>query len=106
MGYNGQSYNTIKRHVYLPSINEIAELVNLNSANKVYDFLKGTNNQLEFMWLRDSAHYTPMNSAYLHYKIRSFNTYIVTDTTMGVRPAFVVDLSKIDYSVTEKVNYK
>lgn len=106
LGYNGQSYNTIKRHVYLPSINEIAELVNLNSANKVYDFLKGTNNQLEFMWLRDSAHYTPMNSAYLHYKIRSFNTYIVTDTTMGVRPAFVVDLSKIDYSVTEKVNYK
>lgn len=106
LGYNGQSYNTIKRHVYLPSINEIAELVNLNSANKVYDFLKGTNNQLEFMWLRDSAHYTPMNSAYLHYKIRSFNTYIVTDTTMGVRPAFVVDLSKIDYSVTGKVNYK
>ena len=102
LGYNGQSYNTIK----LPSINEIAELVNLNSANKVYDFLKGTNNQLEFMWLRDSAHYTPMNSAYLHYKIRSFNTYIVTDTTMGVRPAFVVDLSKIDYSVTGKVNYK
>ena len=100
LGYNGQSYNTIKRHVYLPSINEIAELVNLNSANKVYDFLKGTNNQLEFMWLRDSAHYTPMNSAYLHYKIRSFNTY------MGVRPAFVVDLSKIDYSVTGKVNYK
>lgn len=106
LGYNGQSYNTIKRHVYLPSINEIAELVNLNSANKVYDFLKGTNNQLEFMWLRDSAHYTPMNSAYLHYKIRSFYTYIVTDTTMGVRPAFVVDLSKIDYSVTGKVNYK
>lgn len=106
LGYNWQSYNTIKRHVYLPSINEIAELVNLNSANKVYDFLKGTNNQLEFMWLRDSAHYTPMNSAYLHYKIRSFNTYIVTDTTMGVRPAFVVDLSKIDYSVTGKVNYK
>lgn len=106
LGYNGQSYNTIKRHVYLPSINEIAELVNLNSANKVYDFLKGTNNQLEFMWLRDSAHYTPMNSAYLHYKIRSFNTYIVTNTTMGVRPAFVVDLSKIDYSVTGKVNYK
>lgn len=106
LGYNGQSYNTIKRHVYLTSINEIAELVNLNSANKVYDFLKGTNNQLEFMWLRDSAHYTPMNSAYLHYKIRSFNTYIVTDTTMGVRPAFVVDLSKIDYSVTGKVNYK
>lgn len=106
LGYNGQSYNTIKRHVYLPSINEIAELVNLNSANKVYDFLKGTNNQLEFMWLRDSAHYTPMNSAYLHYKIRSFNTYIVTDTTMGVRPAFVVDLSKIDYSITGKVNYK
>ena len=106
LGYNGQSYNTIKRHVYLPSINEIAELVNLNSANKVYDFLKGTNNQLEFMWLRDSAHYTPTNSAYLHYKIRSFNTYIVTDTTMGVRPAFVIDLSKVDASVIDTVHYK
>ena len=106
LGYNGQSYNTIKRHVYLPSINEIAELVNLKSANKVYDFLKGTNNQLEFMWLRDSAHYTPTNSAYLHYKIRSFNTYIVTDTTMGVRPAFIVDLSKVDATVVDTVNYK
>lgn len=106
LGYNGQSYNTIKRHVYLPSINEIAELVNLNSANKVYDFLKGTNNQLEFMWLRDSAHYTPMNSAYLHYKIRSFNTYIVTDTTMGVRPVFVVDLSKVSATVVDTVKYK
>ena len=106
LGYNGQSYNTIKRHVYLPSINEIAELVNLNSANKVYDFLKGTNNQLEFMWLRDSAHYTPTNSAYLHYKIRSFNTYIVTDTTMGVRPAFIVDLSKVNATVVDTVKYK
>lgn len=106
LGYNGQSYNTIKRHVYLPSINEIAELVNLNSANKVYDFLKGTNNQLEFMWLRDSAHYTPTNSAYLHYKIRSFNTYIVTDTTMGVRPAFVIDLSKVNATVVDTVKYK
>ena len=106
LGYNGQSYNTIKRHVYLPSINEIAELVNLNSANKVYDFLKGTNNQLEFMWLRDSAHYTPTNSAYLHYKIRSFNTYIVTDTTMGVRPVFVVDLSKVNATVVDTVKYK
>ena len=106
LGYNGQSYNTIKRHVYLPSINEIAELVNLNSANKVYDFLKGTNNQLEFMWLRDSAHYTPTNSAYLHYKIRSFNTYIVTDTTMGVRPAFMVDLSKVNATVVDTVKYK
>lgn len=106
LGYNGQSYNTIKRHVYLPSINEIAELVNLNSANKVYNFLKGTNNQLEFMWLRDSAHYTPMNSAYLHYKIRSFNTYIVTDTTMGVRSAFTVDLSKVNATVVDTVKYK
>lgn len=42
-GYNNTTYNTISRHVFLPSVEEVPNLVALNNVNKVYDFLKGTN---------------------------------------------------------------
>ena len=53
-GYNYATYNTISRHVFLPSVEEVSNLVDLNNANKVYNFLKGTNNSLYHMWFRDS----------------------------------------------------
>lgn len=42
-GYNNTTYNAISRHVFLPSVEEVPNLVALNNVNKVYDFLKGTN---------------------------------------------------------------
>ena len=42
-GYNNTTYSTISRHVFLPSVEEVPNLVALNNVNKVYDFLKGTN---------------------------------------------------------------
>ena len=42
-GYNNTTYNTISRHVFFPSVEEVPNLVALNNVNKVYDFLKGTN---------------------------------------------------------------
>lgn len=53
-GYNNTTYNTISRHVFLPSVEEVSNLVDLNNANKVYNFLKGTNNSVNHMWFRDS----------------------------------------------------
>lgn len=106
-GYNYATYNTISRHVFLPSVEEVSNLVDLNNANKVYNFLKGTNNSLYHMWFRDSNSSSPRSTVYLIYADRSMDssTGYVTYAWVGVRPAFVVDLSKIDYTVTGSVNY-
>lgn len=105
-GYNNTTYNTISRHVFLPSVEEVSNLVDLNNANKVYNFLKGTNNSVNHMWFRDSNSSSPRIAMVLHYSIRSMNYYNVTDTWIGVRPAFTVDLSTVSASVVDSVNYK
>ncbi|WP_337930708.1 DUF6273 domain-containing protein [Holdemanella sp.] len=107
-GYNNTTYNTISRHVFLPSVEEVSNLVDLNNANKVYNFLKGTNNSLYHMWFRDSNSSSPRSTVYLIYADRSMDssTGYVTYHWVGVRPAFAIDLSKIDYTVTGSVNYK
>lgn len=105
-GYNNTTYNTISRHVFLPSVEEVSNLVDLNNANKVYSFLKGTNNSLYHMWFRDSNSSSPRNALFLNYHTRSVNDYYVTTTWIGVRPAFTVDLSTVSVSVVDSVNYK
>ena len=105
-GYGEQAYNEITRHVYLPSVEEINNLVDLNNANKTYAFLKGTNNSLNHMWLRDASSISSRDAMILYYDHLSLGNNFVTDPWFGVRPAFVVDLSKIDYTVTGSVNYK
>lgn len=105
-GYNNTTYNTISRHVFLPSVEEVSNLVDLNNANKVYDFLKGTNNSLYHMWFRDSYSSSPRSALYLYYDIRSMSYHNVTYPWFGVRPAFTVDLSTVSVSVVDSVNYK
>ena len=105
-GYNNTTYNTISRHVFLPSVEEVSNLVDLNNANKVYNFLKGTNNSLYHMWFRDSNSSSPRDAVNLTYSYRSMNGNYVTCTWIGVRPAFTVDLSTVSVSVVDSVNYK
>ena len=105
-GYNNTTYNTISRHVFLPSVEEVSNLVDLNNANKVYNFLKGTNNSLYHMWFRDSNSSSPRDALFLYYYIRSMYNLNVTNTWIGVRPAFTVDLSTVSVSVVDSVNYK
>lgn len=105
-GYNNTTYNTISRHVFLPSIEEVSNLVDLNNANKVYNFLKGTNNSVNHMWFRDSNSSSPRYAMDLNYFIRSMSNHYVADTWLGVRPAFTVDLSTVSVSVVDSVNYK
>ena len=105
-GYNNTTYNTISRHVFLPSVEEVSNLVDLNNANKVYSFLKGTNNSLYHMWFRDSNSSSPRGAMLLNYDIRSVVSNYVTNTWIGVRPAFTVDLSTVSVSVVDSVNYK
>ena len=105
-GYNNTTYNTISRHVFLPSVEEVSNLVDLNNANKVYNFLKGTNNSLYHMWFRDSNSSSPRHAVILIYDYRSLSSNGVTDPWIGVRPAFTVDLSTVSVSVVDSVNYK
>ena len=105
-GYNNTTYNTISRHVFLPSVEEVSNLVDLNNANKVYNFLKGTNNSLYHMWFRDSNSSSPRYAMHLSYNVRSMNSSYVTIPWIGVRPAFTVDLSTVSASVVDSVNYK
>ena len=105
-GYNNTTYNTISRHVFLPSVEEVSNLVDLNNANKVYDFLKGTNNSVYHMWFRDSKANSTCLAMSLSYDPLSMDNINVLATWVGVRPAFVIDLSKVNYTVTGTVNYK
>lgn len=105
-GYNNTTYNTISRHVFLPSVEEVSNLVDLNNANKVYNFLKGTNNSVNHMWFRDSNSSSPRYALNLNYNRRSMDYDSVTSTWFGVRPAFTVDLSTVSASVVDSVNYK
>ena len=105
-GYNNVSYNTISRHVFLPSVEEVTSLVDLNNANRVFNFLRGTNNSLSHMWLRDSYTSSPLYASSLVYSIRSMNADTTTTTWVGVRPAFVIDLSKVNATVVDTVKYK
>ena len=105
-GYNNTTYNTITRHVFLPSVEEVSNLVDLNNANKVYNFLKGTNNSVNHMWFRDSNSSSPRYAMYLSYSGRSMNDYGVASPWIGVRPAFAIDLSKVNATVVDTVKYK
>ena len=105
-GYNNTTYNTISRHVFLPSVEEVSNLVDLNNANKVYNFLKGTNNSLNHMWFRDSNSSSPRYAMGLYCNARSVGDDGVTNTVIGVRSAFTVDLSTVSVSVVDSVNYK
>ena len=105
-GYNNTTYNTISRHVFLPSVEEVSNLVDLNNANKVYNFLKGTNNSVNHMWFRDSNSSSARSAMILYCYYRSMSNSYVTHPWIGVRPAFTVDLSTVSASVVDSVNYK
>lgn len=99
-GYNSQVYNTISRHAFLPSVSEIGKAVNLKNPDKVKAFLNGTS-----IWTRDSYQGNALAAEYLSAGSGSLSTNRVYGT-FGVRPAFVIDLSKVNYTVTGSVNYK
>lgn len=105
-GYGDQSYNTITRHVYLPSVEEISNLVDLNDANKTYAFLKGTNNSVNRMRLRDASFNSPRYVMGLGCVYHSLDDDYAAYPFVGVRPAFVIDLSKVDATVVDTVKYK
>lgn len=99
-GYNGQAYNTISRHVFLPSVSELGKVVDLKKQDKVKSFLND-----EYLWIRDSYNIIPGC-------VMELNAYYGKMGGLGmnnerdIRPAFVIDLSKVDYTEAGHVDYK
>ena len=100
-GYNGQVYNTIRRHVFLPSVSEIGKVVDLKNPDKVHAFLNGTG-----IWTRDSyqGYAYSVECLRVDYSYSLDSRYV--DYPYGVRPAFVIDLSKVDYTELGHNDYK
>lgn len=104
IGHNGQIFNTINRYVFLPSVSEISKVVDLNNVDKVKEF---TGNH--FVWTRDSASYDDSYVMYIdgfYTDWGCLRTNNSSTTYIGIRPAFVIDLSKIDYTEAGHVDYK
>lgn len=94
-GYDGQVYNTISRHVFLPSISEIEKVVDLKNKDKVKAFLNGTD-----IRIRDSYQGAVYSAGYLDADEGGLRANYVSNY-YGVRPAFVIDLSQVNYSVVK-----
>lgn len=95
-GYEGQVYNTISRHAFLPSVDEIGKVVDLKNPDKVKAFLNGTS-----IWTRDSYQGRAIFAEYLRSDNGSLGNRYTVIGTFGVRPAFVIDLSQINHSVVK-----
>ena len=104
-GYGGEIYNTISRHVFLPSVEEIGKVVDLKNSEKLKKFLNGSD-----IWTRDSSKGYQYGHFYSNYGSMLFSSgylsYNYVYEKAGIRPAFVIDLSKVDYTITGTVNYK
>lgn len=99
-GPNGQIYNEINRHVYLPSVDDIGKVVDLKNLDKVKSFLNETS-----IWTRDSFQGIAFYMEYLDAYSGSLD-YNSVGYFYGVRPAFVIDLSKIEATAVDTINYK
>ena len=98
-GPNGQVYNTLERYVFLPSVEEIAVGIGIDNSQAIAS-------GADCLWLRDS--FAQANDVGL--TLHSSSPYIYPSDVYipngRIAPAFVIDLSKIDYTVTGTVNYK
>lgn len=99
-GYNGQVYNTLNRHVYLPSVSEIGYIVDLNNPESMKSFLS------KYIWTRDS--YQPTQNYVINLSPTSGNVVRDIPENGGneIRPTFVIDLFEADAIVVDTVNYK
>lgn len=93
-GYNGQVYNTISRHAFLPSVSEIGKVVDLKNPDKVRPLLHTS------IWTRDSYQGLANNAMDLDDNSASLINDDV-NYSLGMRPTFVVDLSQVNYSVVK-----
>lgn len=100
--------STISRHVFLPSAREVEKIVDLKDEDKSDRFLKDNDGYYGEIWIRKKSDgdvgridilYSGYSNPNIHYGCMSGSTFYV-------RPAFVIDLSKVDYTKAGHVDYK
>ena len=100
-GPNGQNYNILQRHVFVPSVEDLANSIGLENFKNIIAFMNNYH-----IWLRDSFY----QDGTLGLCLVSGDPYIapcdVYSNQGRIAPAFVIDLSKVDYTVTGTINYK
>ena len=99
-GYDGQIYNTIHRHVFLPSVEDLNEIINLNDSTQIKKFTNKKD-----VWSRDSYDRGDYFAMYLNSNYGWLDSYTVCGN-LGTRPTFVIDLSKVDYTEAGHTDYK
>ena len=105
VGYNAQTYTVLQRHVYLPSMEELGQFINLNNKDSIKTYLKTVNDtEIYSIWTRD-VDSKKANALHLNAFYGCLDNS-PTQYTYHIAPAFVIDLSKIDYTVTGSANYK
>lgn len=80
-GYNGQVYNTISRHAFLPSVSEIGKVVDLKNPDKVKAFLNDYDT-----WTRDSYQGHAQMVEYLRAYNGELDSYPVDDAPLSCVP--------------------
>lgn len=94
-----ESLAPIVRHVFLPGLDEVMKTISLKDKDKFREFLNNEN-----IWTRDAYVWNSDNSVkgqqvlYLNAK-RGDVFASAVQFKKGVRPAFVIDLSKVDYDI-------
>lgn len=100
--------NTISRHVFLPSVREVEKIVDLKDRDKSHRFLEDNKWGYGPIWIRNKSDGDVgcIDILYSGYSNPSIVYTHMSGSTYGVRPAFVIDLSKVDYTKTGHVDYK
>lgn len=100
------SSESVVRHIFLPSIEEIGNAIDLDDEDAVLDFLHEAGDSLRHkdIWTRDRLLFSEeswnTNTAVMTI-MQHFCSVFFDDVQMthGVRPAFVVDVSKLNEEV-------
>lgn len=100
------SSDNIVRHIFLPSIEEIGKAIDLDDEDTVLDFLHEAGDRLRHkdIWTRDRLLFGEENwntNTVVMTIMQHFCSVFFDDaqTTHGVRPALVVDISKLNEEV-------
>lgn len=101
-GYNGQIYNTISRHAFLPSVSEIGKVVDLKNPEKTQELLNRISTWTRDSWSEYSSEAEYVSGKYGYNGLGSSDALNYHD----VCPAFVIDLSKVDYKTVGHTDYK
>lgn len=106
-----ESKPVITRNVFVPSIKEISNVVNLSSGKQIYNYLKkvaltkyGGDGGV---WTRDyDTTDTYFGLAFYHAVHSLYDCSVVTVTWFAPCPTYVLDTSKVHVEVTGLLNYK